>query len=112
VFDALKNLGGLGELMKQGRALKEKMKSIQEEMGRKEISADVGDGRVTATVNGKFELLKVRIDKAKIDTSNTELMEDLITAAIRAAQAKAAEYMKQEMEKAAADMGLPPGLLS
>jgi DNA-binding protein YbaB len=54
VFDALKNLGGLGELMKQGRALKEKMKSIQEEMGRKEISADVGDGRVTATVNGKL----------------------------------------------------------
>jgi nucleoid-associated protein EbfC len=111
VFDALKNLGGLGELMKQGKMLKEKMNSMQEELSRKEITSDAGEGRVTATVNGKLELLKIRIDKLRIDASNTELLEDTIAAAVRSAQAKAALYMKQEMEKVAADLGLPPGLL-
>ena len=112
MFDALKNLGGLGELMKQGRLMKEKMAAMQEEFGRKEITADSGDGRVTATVNGRLELLQIRIDQSKVDTSNVDLLANLITTAVRAAQARAAEYMKQEMEKAAADMGLPPGLLS
>jgi DNA-binding YbaB/EbfC family protein len=111
VFDALKNLGGLGEIFKQGKLLKEKMNAMQEELSRKEITADAGEGRVVATVNGKLELLKVRIDKMRIDISNTELLEDTVAAAVRAAQAKAALYMKQEMEKVAAEMGLPPGML-
>jgi nucleoid-associated protein EbfC len=111
MFDALKNLGSISELMKQGKLLKEKMNSMQEELARKEITADAGERRVTATVNGKLELLKIQIDKLRIDVSNTELLEDVIVAAVRSAQAKAADYMKQEMQKVAADMGLPPGML-
>ncbi len=111
VFDALKNLGGLGELMKQGKLLKEKMNAMQEELARKEITADAGEGRIVATVNGKLELLKIRIDKLRVDASNTELMEDMIAAAVRAAQSKAAQFMKQEMDRIASEMGIPPGLL-
>jgi len=111
VFDALKNLGNLGDLLKRGRQLQEKMKTMQEELGRKQISADAGGGIVTAIVNGKLELIKLRIDKTKIDVNDTEMLEDLITAAINAAQAKASEFMKGEMQKAASEMGLPPGLL-
>lgn len=111
MFDALKNLGNLGDLLKQGRQLQEKMKTMQEELARKQISADAGGGIVTAIVNGKLELIKLRIDKTKIDVNDTEMLEDLITAAINAAQAKASEFMKGEMQKAASEMGLPPGLL-
>jgi nucleoid-associated protein EbfC len=111
VFDALKNLGNLGDLLKQGRQLQEKMKSMQEELARKQISADAGGGMVTAIVNGKLELLKLRIDKTKIDVADTETLEDVITAAINAAQAKASDFMKQEMQKTASELGLPPGLL-
>jgi DNA-binding protein YbaB len=39
------------------------------------------------------------------------MLEDLIVAAINAAQVKAAEMMRQEMSKIAGDMGLPPGML-
>jgi DNA-binding protein YbaB len=39
------------------------------------------------------------------------MLEDLITAAVSAAQRKAAEAMQEEMSKMAGDMGLPPGML-
>jgi hypothetical protein len=111
VFDSLKNLGNLADLMRNGRQMQEKMKAMQDELARKQITADAGGGMVTATVNGKMELVKLRIDKSKIDTSDTEILEDVITAAVQAAQTKAAEVMKQELQKTAAEMGLPPGML-
>jgi hypothetical protein len=111
VFDGLKNLGNIPELLRQARAMQEKMAAMQEDLARRQVTADAGAGMVTATVNGKLELVKIKIDKSKIDVNDTEMLEDVITAAVNAAQAKAAEMMKQEMQKVAADAGLPPGLL-
>lgn len=111
MLDALKNLGGLGDLMKNAREMQEKMKQVQEELARKTVTADAGAGMVQATVNGRLELVKLRIDKDKIDPTDTELLEDVVTAAVAAAQRKAAEMMQQEMQKMAGEMGIPPGLL-
>jgi DNA-binding YbaB/EbfC family protein len=109
MFD-LKNLN-LGDLMAGARQMQEKMKGMQEELARKTVTADAGAGMVQATVNGRLELVKLRIDKEKIDTSDTELLEDVIIAAVSAAQTKAGEMMKQEMQRMATEMGLPPGML-
>ena len=100
-----------GDMMKQARQMQEKMKTLQEEMGRKQITAEAGAGMVQAVVNGKLELVKIRIDKSKIDVNDTEMLEDVITAAVNAAQVKAADMMRQEMQKVTAEMGLPPGML-
>jgi DNA-binding YbaB/EbfC family protein len=111
MFDALKNLGNMGEMLKQARQMQEKMAAMQEELARKQVSADAGAGMVEATVNGKQELVKIKIDKQKIDVSDTEMLEVMIVSAVQAAQAKAQEMMKQEMQKTMGDIGLPPGLL-
>ena len=111
MFDGLKNLGNLGSLMARAREMQDKLKTMQEEMARRTVTGDAGGGMVEATVNGKMELVKLRIDKARLDVNDTEMLEDVIVAAVRAAQGKAAEMMKEEMQKAAADMGLPPGIL-
>jgi len=111
MFDALKNLGSLPGLMAKAREMQEKMQAMQEEMARRQVSAEAAGGMVEATVNGRMELVRVRIDKAKIDPTDTEMLEDVIVAAVRAAQQKAAEMMQAEMQKTAGEMGLPPGLL-
>jgi DNA-binding YbaB/EbfC family protein len=112
MFDNLKNLSNLPGLLSKAREMQEKLKQLQEEAARKQVSADAGGGMVTATVNGRLELVKVRIDKSKLaDPSDTEMLEDLITAAVNAAQVKAGEMMREEMSKLAGDMGLPPGML-
>jgi hypothetical protein len=111
MFDALKNLGNLGGLMAQARQMQEKMQTMREELGRRLVSADSGAGRVTATVNGRMELTKLQIDKSRIDLDNVEMLEDLIVAAVSAAQVKAAAMMQEEMGRLAQEMGLPPGML-
>jgi len=111
MFDALKNLGSLPGLMQKAREMQDKMKQMQEELARKQVSADSGGGMVTAIVNGRLEVVKIRIDKTKVDVNDTEMLEDLVVAAINAAQVKASEMMKEEMQKVAGDLGLPPGML-
>lgn len=100
-----------GQLMKQAQEMQGKMARLQEELAAKQITAEAGGGMVTASVNGRMELVKLRIDKTKIDPADTEMLEDVIVAAVQAAQQRATEMMKAEMQKAAGEMGLPPGML-
>jgi DNA-binding YbaB/EbfC family protein len=111
MMDMLKNLGDLPGLMRKAQEMQKKMAAVQEELGRRQITADAGAGMVTATVNGKLELVKLRIDKSKLDPTDTELVEDMTVAAVAAAQRKAAEMIRDEMGKVSAEMGLPPGQL-
>jgi DNA-binding YbaB/EbfC family protein len=111
MFDALKNMGGLGGLMEQVRTMQEQMKKLQQELAAKQVTADAGGGMVQATVNGRMELVKLKIDKSKIDISDTEMLEDVIVAAVHGAQTRASEMVQEEMKKKAGEMGLPPGLL-
>ena len=111
MFDQMKNLGDLGGLMQKAQAMQEQMQRMQEELGRKQVTADAGGGMVQATVNGKMELVKLHIDKARIDLNDTEMLEDVIIAAVHGAQARAADLMRQEMQRVASEAGLPPGML-
>jgi DNA-binding YbaB/EbfC family protein len=111
LFDGIKNLANLPALMQKAREMQEKMKAMQDELARREITADAGAGMVTAVVNGRLEVVKIRIDKSKIDPNDTEMLEDLTVAAIAAAQRKAAELVQSEMSKIAGEIGLPPGML-
>jgi DNA-binding YbaB/EbfC family protein len=111
VFDALKNLGSLPGLMAKAREMQDRMKSMQDELAHKTVSADAGGGMVEATCNGKMELVRLKIDKARVDVNDTEMLEDLVVAAVHAAQEKAAEMAKSEMQRVASEMGLPPGML-
>src|SRR5437870_13149477 len=111
MFDALKNLGGLGGLMENVRQMQEQMKKLQEDLAAKSITADAGGGMVQATVNGKMELVKLKIDKSKIDVNDTEMLEDVVVAAVHAAQTRAGEMVRMEMNKKAGEMGIPPGML-
>ena len=111
MFDAMKNLANLPGIMAKAREMQEKMKAVQEEMARRHVSADAGGGMVEATVNGKLELVKVRIDKSRVDPNDMEMIEDLLVAAVNAAQTKAATMVQSEMQKVTAELGLPPGML-
>ena len=108
--DMLKNMN-LGDLMNQAQRMQGEMARMQEELAKKTVTADAGAGMVQATVNGKLELVKLTIDKAKVDVNDTEMLEDVIIAAVNAAQGRAGQMMQEEMRKKAQEMGLPPGML-
>jgi hypothetical protein len=97
--------------MAKAREMQDRMKSMQEEMAKRQVTADAAGGMVQATVNGRLELLKLHIDKSRIDVNDTEMLEDVIVAAVAAAQQKAAVEMREQMQKMAGELGLPPGML-
>jgi hypothetical protein len=111
MFDAIKGLGDLPGLMAKAREMQDKMKQMQDDMAKRQVTAEAAGGMVQATVNGRLELIKLRIDKSKIDPNDTEMLEDVIVAAVAAAQNKAAESAKDQMQKMATDMGIPPNML-
>src|SRR3954471_20377380 len=108
--DMLKNMN-MGDLMKQAQQMRGQMEQMQVEMAKKTVTADAGGGMVQATVNGKLELVKLKIDKSRVDVNDTEMLEDVIIAAVNAAQGRAGQMMQEEMRKKAQEMGLPPGML-
>lgn len=99
------------DLMKKAREVQEQMKQLQDDLAKKQISADAGAGLVTAIVNGRLELVKITIDKSRFNPNDLDLLEDVITSAVAAAQAKAAEAARAAMAEMAANAGIPPGML-
>ncbi len=109
----LKGLGGLGDmakLMKQAQELQGKVQAAQEKLEDVLVTGEAGAGMVTATANAKGELKGLNIDPSLFMPEDKEVVEDLILAAIKEAQAKAAEAAQAEMAKATEGMPLPEGM--
>ena len=99
------------QLMQMGQQLQVRMTQLQDELSSREISASVGGGMVTATVNGKGVVTRIVIEPTVVDPRDVEMLEDLVLAAITEAQSKAHGQYEEEMRKATG--GLPiqlPGL--
>lgn len=98
-------LGNLANMMKQAKHLKENMAQMQEALAEQRYEADAGAGMVKAIVNGKAELMDIKIDPKAVE--DVELLEDTIKAAVAAAVTKAQEGAKAEMAKLTGGMDIP-----
>ncbi len=101
----LGNLGNIAGMLKQAKALQENMQKMQESLAQQHFEADAGAGMVRATVNGKLELLQVKIEPQAL--SDAELLEQLVVSAVNAAVRKAQDGMKAEMSKLTGGLNLP-----
>ncbi|SDO02090.1 hypothetical protein SAMN05216196_103101 [Lutimaribacter pacificus] len=106
----LKGLGGLGDMagmMKKAQQMQTRMAELQEEMASMMVEGEAGAGLVKATCSAKGELKGLDIDPSIFNGDDKEVVEDLILAAIKDAQAKAAERAQHEMARLTEDLGLP-----
>ena len=93
--------GGMNQMamMKQAQKLQQEMLRMQEEQENKTYSAAAGGGMVTATVNGKHELVNLEIKPEAVDPDDVEMLQDMVMAAVneamRAADADAANNMSR-----------------
>jgi len=100
----------LNALMRQAQKLQGDVQRVQEELAKMECDGAAGGGMVTATVNGQFEVVRVKIDKSVVDPSDVGMLEDLVTAAINAAGNKVREESKAKMAAVMGPMGGMPGM--
>ena len=106
----MKGLGNINKLMKQAQAMQEKMAQVQEELAAREIDAQAGGGSVTVRMNGKFEVMSLKVDPDMIDPDDADMLEDAVLAALREAHRKVTEMTAEEMSKVTGGMGGMPGL--
>src|SRR5947209_17445451 len=89
----------LGQIMKQVQDMQERMSEMQAKLAEVEVTGSSGGGMVQATLNGKGELRRVKIDPSLLKPEEAEVVEDLIVAAVNDAKSKADERMQSEMGK-------------
>ena len=106
----LKGLGGLGDMAKMMKAAQDvqaKMAQLQDDMHNILITGESGAGLVKAVCTAKGELKSLDIDPSIFNSDDKEVVEDLILAAIKDAQAKASARAQEEMARMTEEMGLP-----
>ena len=79
--------GGMNQaaMMKQAQKMQQEMLRMQEEMENKTYSATAGGGMVTACVNGKHEVVDLKINPEAVDPDDVDMLQDMIIAAVNEA---------------------------
>jgi nucleoid-associated protein EbfC len=100
--------------MQQVKALQDKMLKMQEELAFLKVEGSAGGGMVVAVMNGRQELLSIKIDPQVVDPNDLEMLQDLTVAAVNDALRKSQELASGEMGKIAGGLNIPglkiPGL--
>ncbi len=94
-------------IMKQAKKMQERMASLQKEMETKTVEAQAGGGMVSVVVNGKYEIVSLKIEKEVVNPEDIEMLQDLIAAAINEGIRKAQEMAASEMGKITGGLNIP-----
>jgi len=100
--------GGMNQaaMMKQAQKMQQEMLRMQEEMENKTWSATAGGGMVTAIVNGKHEVVDLKINPEAVDPDDVEMLQDMIIAAVNEAMRTADAEAAQNMSRLTGGMNL------
>jgi DNA-binding protein, YbaB/EbfC family len=97
----------MNKLLKQAQKMQREMATKQEALAQKTFEAASGGGMVTATVNGKNELLQLKIEPDVVDKNDIGMLQDLVIAAVNEAQKRAQEEIQKEMQGLMGGMQIP-----
>jgi len=95
------------KIMQQAQQVQQKLAQLQDELAKQSVTSSVGGGMVTATMNGRQELLALKIEKEVIDPRDPGILEDLILSAVNDVLQKTKEMTKGEMTKLTGGINIP-----
>jgi hypothetical protein len=98
---------GLGNILKQAQQMHSKISQLQEEMAGKTVEATSGGGMVKVVMNGKQEVLNIRIDPEVVSREDVEMLQDLMVAAVNEAIRNSQQMMAEEMKKITGGLNIP-----
>ena len=93
--------------MRMIQKMQTRMAKIQEELGQKTVEGSAGGGMVQVTLNGQFNLVAVKIEPSVINSSEKEMLEDLVLAAVNDGMRKARDLVSTEMSKLTGGLKIP-----
>lgn len=103
----MKGMGNMGQMMKQAQKLQQQMAKMQAEVATKTVEASAGGGMVRVVANGQQQILSIDIEKEVIDPDESEMLQDLILAAVNDALQKSQAMMSEAMGQLTGGMKIP-----
>ena len=97
------------KMLRQVQQMQDRMSKVQEELETETVEASAGGGAVRVVATGTQKLVSVTIDSDA--ASDTEMLQDLVVAAVNEAMEKSKQLAASKMQSVASGLGLPPGLL-
>ena len=97
----------IGNIMKQAKKMQERMARIQQELETKTVEAQAGGGMVQVVVNGKFELVSIKIEKEVVNADDIEMLQDLVISAVNEVIREIEDESAKEMEKISGGLSVP-----
>jgi len=98
---------GLGGMLKQAQKIQAQLARVQEEMAQKTIEASSGGGMVSVVVNGKQEVISIKIEREVVNPEDIDMLQDLIMAAVNEGIRKSQEMVSEEMRKLTGGLNIP-----
>jgi nucleoid-associated protein EbfC len=100
----------LMKMMKQASELQGRMQKLQDDLTALEVEGQAGAGMVKLTLTGKMDARRLKIDPSLLKPEESEILEDLIIAALQDAKAKAEAAVQAKMQEITGGLPIPPGL--
>jgi DNA-binding YbaB/EbfC family protein len=97
------------KMLRQVQQMQDRMSKVQAELETETVEASAGGGAVTVVATGTQKVVSVRIDPDV--ASDTDMLQDLVVAAVNEAMEKSKAMAATKMQAVASGLGLPPGLL-
>ena len=97
------------KMLRQVQQMQDRMAKVQTELESETVEASAGGGAVTVVATGAQKLVSIRIDAEA--AADTEMLQDLVVAAVNEAMEKSKAMAAAKMQSVASGLGLPPGLL-
>ena len=98
---------GLGGMLKQAQKIQAQLAKMQEEMAQKTVEASSGGGMVSVVVNGKQEVISVKIEREVVNPDDIDMLQDLILAAVNEGTRKSQEMVAEEMKRLTGGLSIP-----
>lgn len=97
----------MAQMMKQARKMQEQLAQTEEKLRDMEVSSSAGGGMVKVTATGGMRITSIQIDPEAVNPEDTDLLQDMILAAINDALNSAQDLASQQMSAVTGGLNIP-----
>lgn len=99
--------GNMQALLKQAQKMQKDMQQAQIEAEAFEAEGSAGGGAVRVVLNGKYDVVTVKIAPEACDRSDVEMLEDMVRVAVNDAVQKVRKNTDEKLSSVTGGMGMP-----
>jgi len=100
-------MANMNDMMKQAKQMQDRLLRAKEDAANKTVEASAGGNMVTVIVSGRPEVVSLRIDPSVVSTDDTEMLQDLVIAAVNEGIRKSQKMVEDEMSKLLGGLKIP-----